>query len=69
MSARGTVILGCLGNGIDFVFIKPLTQALVVADDGSTVDVMQLTTLLKSQIMVGGSCQKQTGDHFGIMTG
>ena len=44
MSARGTMVLGSLGDDIDFLFIKPMPQALIITHNSCAVDMMLVST-------------------------
>ena len=54
MSARGTMILGSIGDDVNLIFVEPLPQALIVADDSGTIDMVQISALFKPQVMIGG---------------
>ena len=38
--ARGTMVFGRIGNGVDFILIEPLLQPLIFTNDVGAVDVM-----------------------------
>ena len=69
MSARSTMILGSIGNGVDFVIVEPMAQPFILTHDAGTVDVVFITSKCQSQVMVSRCNKQQAAIHLGIILG
>ena len=57
MAARCTMILGGIGDDVDFCLTEPLAQPAVLAHDACTVGVMLFASVGEPQVMIG-SCNE-----------
>ena len=67
MPAGSAVVLGGIGNGVDFILIEPLAQPLVFAHDAGAVGVVLVATEGKPQVMIGCSHKQDALVDLGIV--